>query len=124
MFSKLSENIRSAILAPPKEFLPGGGWVVMYVICIGSMPAPAEGGSSPVRWGRKHKVKTKNLLRVVVATLVTGAMGLAGVGSAMAADTRIDASKLGERARQTLTVTANEDISNRTLKAVPLAYYS
>ena len=96
----------------------------MYVICIGSMPAPAEGGSSPVRWGRKHKVKTKNLLRVVVATLVTGAMGLAGVGSAMAADTRIDASKLGERARQTLTVTANEDISNRTLKAVPLAYYS
>lgn len=51
-------------------------------------------------------------------------MGLAGVGSAMAADTRVDASKLGEAARQTLTVAANGDISNRTLKAVPLAYYS
>lgn len=51
-------------------------------------------------------------------------MGLAGVGSAMAADARVDASKLGAAARQTLTVTANGDISNRTLKAVPLAYYS
>lgn len=51
-------------------------------------------------------------------------MGLAGVGSAMAADTRVDASKLGAAARQTLTVAANGDISNRTLKAVPLAYYS
>lgn len=51
-------------------------------------------------------------------------MGLAGVGSAMAADTRVDASKLGADARQTLTVAANDDISNRTLKAVPLAYYS
>lgn len=53
-------------------------------------------------------------------------MGLAGVGSAMAADTRVDASKLGDAAaaRQTLTVAANGDISNRTLKAVPLAYYS
>lgn len=69
-------------------------------------------------------MKTKNLLKATVATLVAGAMGLAGVGSAMAADTRIDASKLGESARQTLTVTATEDISNRTLKAVPLAYYS
>ena len=69
-------------------------------------------------------MKTKNLLKATVATLVAGAMGLAGVGSAMAADTRIDASKLGENARQTLTVTATEDISNRTLKAVPLAYYS
>jgi fimbrial isopeptide formation D2 family protein/LPXTG-motif cell wall-anchored protein len=69
-------------------------------------------------------VKTKNLLKATVATLVAGAMGLAGVGSAMAADTRVDASKLGEAARQTLTVAANGDISNRTLKAVPLAYYS
>jgi fimbrial isopeptide formation D2 family protein/LPXTG-motif cell wall-anchored protein len=69
-------------------------------------------------------VKTKNLLKATVATLVAGAMGLAGVGSAMAADARVDASKLGAAARQTLTVTANGDISNRTLKAVPLAYYS
>lgn len=68
--------------------------------------------------------KTKNLLKATVATLVAGAMGLAGVGSAMAADTRVDASKLGAAARQTLTVAANGDISNRTLKAVPLAYYS
>ena len=69
-------------------------------------------------------MKTKNLLKATVATLVAGAMGLAGVGSAMAADTRVDASKLGAAARQTLTVAANDDISNRTLKAVPLAYYS
>ena len=69
-------------------------------------------------------MKTKNLLKATVATLVSGAMGLAGVGSAMAADTRVDASKLGADARQTLTVAANGDISNRTLKAVPLAYYS
>lgn len=69
-------------------------------------------------------MKTKNLLKATVATLVTGAMGLAGVGSAWAADTRVDASKLGADARQTLTVAANDDISNRTLKAVPLAYYS
>lgn len=69
-------------------------------------------------------MKTKNLLKATVATLVAGAMGLAGVGSAMAADTRVDVSKLGEAARQTLTVAANGDISNRTLKAVPLAYYS
>ena len=69
-------------------------------------------------------MKTKNLLKATVATLVAGAMGLAGVGSAMAADTRVDASKLGADARQTLTVAANGDISNRTLKAVPLAYYS
>lgn len=77
------------------------------------------------RFRRKDtELKTKNLLKATVATLVAGAMGLAGVGSAMAADTRIDVSKLGESARQTLTVTATEDISNRTLKAVPLAYYS
>lgn len=71
-------------------------------------------------------MKTKNLLKATVATLVAGAMGLAGVGSAMAADTRVDESKLGDgaAARQTLTVAANGDISNRTLKAVPLAYYS
>lgn len=69
-------------------------------------------------------MKTTNLLKAAVATLVAGAMGLAGVGSAMAADTRIDASKLGAAARQTLTVAANQDISNRTLRAVPLAYYS
>lgn len=69
-------------------------------------------------------MKIKNLLKATVATLVAGAMGLAGVGSAMAADTRVDASKLGAAARQTLTVAANGDISNRTLKAVPLAYYS
>lgn len=69
-------------------------------------------------------MKTKNLLKATVATLVAGAMGLAGVGSAMAADTRVDASKLGADARQTLTVAANDDISNRALKAVPLAYYS
>ena len=69
-------------------------------------------------------MKPKNLLKATVATLVAGAMGLAGVGSAMAADTRVDASKLGAAARQTLTVAANGDISNRTLKAVPLAYYS
>lgn len=64
-------------------------------------------------------MKTKNLLKATVATLVVGAMGLAGVGSAMAADTR-----LTHPSRQTLTVAANGDISNRTLKAVPLAYYS
>lgn len=71
-------------------------------------------------------MKIKNLLKATVATLVAGAMGLAGVGSAMAADTRVDESKLGDgaAARQTLTVAANGDISNRTLKAVPLAYYS
>lgn len=69
-------------------------------------------------------MKTKNLLKATVATLVASAMGLAGVSSAMAADTRVDASKLGAAARQTLTVAADEDISNRTLKAVPLAYYS
>lgn len=69
-------------------------------------------------------MKTKNLLKATVATLVAGAMGLAGVGSAMAADTRVDASKFDAAARQTLTVAANGDISNRTLKAVPLAYYS
>lgn len=71
-------------------------------------------------------MKTKNLLKATIATLVASAMGLAGVGSAMAADTRVDASKLGDAAaaRQTLTVAANGDISNRTLKAVPLAYYS
>lgn len=69
-------------------------------------------------------MKTKKLLKATVATLVAGAMGLVGVGSAMAADTRVDASKLGADARQTLTVAANDDISNRTLKAVPLAYYS
>lgn len=71
-------------------------------------------------------MKTKNLLKATVATLVAGAMGLAGVGSAMAADTRVDESKLGDgaTARQALTVAANGDISNRTLKAVPLAYYS
>lgn len=72
--------------------------------------------------GRKHKVKTKNLLGAVVATLVAGAMGLAGVGSAMADTTRVSDTDLAKQ--QTLTVTANEDISNRTLKAVPLAYYS
>ena len=72
--------------------------------------------------GRKHKVKTKNLLRAVVATLVAGAMGLAGVGSAMADTTRVSADDLTKN--QTLTVTANEDISGRSLKAVPLAYYS
>lgn len=71
-------------------------------------------------------MKNQNLLKATVATLVAGAMGLAGVGSAMAADTRVDESKLGDgaAARQTLTVAANGDISNRTLKAVPLAYYS
>lgn len=69
-------------------------------------------------------MKTKNLLKATVATLVAGAMGLAGVGSAMAADTRVTHPSLGEAARQTLTVAANGDISNRTLKAVPLAYYS
>lgn len=69
-------------------------------------------------------MKTKNLLKATVATLVASAMGLAGVSSAMAADTRVDASKLGAAARQTLTVAADGDISNRTLKAVPLAYYS
>lgn len=73
---------------------------------------------------RKQKVKTTNLLRAAVATLVAGAMGLAGTVSAMADTTRIDASKLGAAARQTLTVAANQDISNRTLRAVPLAYYS
>lgn len=71
-------------------------------------------------------MKNQNLLKATVATLVAGAMGLAGVSSAMAADTRVDASKLGDgaAARQTLTVAADDDISNRTLKAVPLAYYS
>lgn len=49
-------------------------------------------------------------------------MGLAGVGSAMADTTRISAEDLAKN--QTLTVEAYEDISNRTLKAVPLAYYS
>ena len=68
---------------------------------------------------RKQKVKTTNLLKAAVATLVAGAMGMAGVASAMADTTRVDASKLGAAARQTLTVSANEDISNRTLRAVP-----
>jgi fimbrial isopeptide formation D2 family protein/LPXTG-motif cell wall-anchored protein len=67
-------------------------------------------------------VKTKNLLKATVATLVAGAMGLAGVGSAMADTTRISAEDLAKN--QTLTVEANGDISGRTLKAVPLAYYS
>lgn len=71
---------------------------------------------------RKQKVKTTNLLRAAVATLVAGAMGVAGVGSAMADTTRVSAEDLAKS--QTLTVTANEDISNRTLRAVPLAYYS
>ena len=77
-----------------------------------------------VRKGKQGE--NQNLLKATVATLVAGAMGLAGVGSAMAADTRVDESKLGDgaAARQTLTVAANGDISNRTLKAVPLAYYS
>lgn len=67
-------------------------------------------------------MKTKNLLKATVATLVAGAMGLAGVGSAMADTTRISAEDLAKN--QTLTVEADEDISGRTLKAVPLAYYS
>lgn len=67
-------------------------------------------------------MKTKNLLKATVAALVAGAMGLAGVGSAMADTTRVSAEDLAKA--QTLTVTANEDISNRTLRAVPLAYYS
>ena len=67
-------------------------------------------------------MKTTNLLKATVATLVAGAMGLAGVGSAMAATSRVSAADLAKQ--QTLTVTATEDISNRTLKAVPLAYYS
>ena len=67
-------------------------------------------------------MKTKNLLKATVATLVAGAMGLAGVGSAMADTTRISAEDLAKN--QTLTVEAYEDISGRTLKAVPLAYYS
>lgn len=67
-------------------------------------------------------MKTKNLLKATVATLVAGAMGLAGVGSAMADTTRISAEDLAKN--QTLTVEAEEDISGRTLKAVPLAYYS
>lgn len=49
-------------------------------------------------------------------------MGLAGVSSAMADTTRISAEDLAKN--QTLTVEADEDISGRTLKAVPLAYYS
>lgn len=67
-------------------------------------------------------MKTKNLLKATVATLVAGAMGLAGVSSAMADTTRISAEDLAKN--QTLTVEAEEDISGRTLKAVPLAYYS
>lgn len=67
-------------------------------------------------------MKIKNLLKATVATLVAGAMGLAGVGSAMADTTRISAEDLAKN--QTLTVEAEEDISGRTLKAVPLAYYS
>lgn len=67
-------------------------------------------------------MKTKNLLKATVATLVAGAMGLAGVSSAMADTTRISAEDLAKN--QTLTVEADEDISGRTLKAVPLAYYS
>lgn len=66
-------------------------------------------------------MKIKNLLKATVATLVAGAMGLAGVGSAMADTTRISAEDLAKN--QTLTVEAEEDISGRTLKAVPLAYY-
>lgn len=67
-------------------------------------------------------MKTKNLLKATVATLVASAMGLAGVSSAMADTTRISAEDLAKN--QTLTVEADEDISGRTLKAVPLAYYS
>ena len=71
---------------------------------------------------RKQKVKTINLLKAAVATLVAGAMGMAGVASAMADTTRVDASKLGASARQTLTVSANEDISNRTLREIGRAH--
>lgn len=39
---------------------------------------------------RKQKVKTTNLLKAAVATLVAGAMGMAGVASAMADTTRVD----------------------------------
>lgn len=67
-------------------------------------------------------MKTKNLLKATVATLVASAMGLAGVSSAMADTTRISAEDLAKN--ETLTVEADEDISGRTLKAVPLAYYS
>ena len=67
-------------------------------------------------------MKAKNLLKATVATLVASAMGLAGVSSAMADTTRISAEDLAKN--QTLTVEADEDISGRTLKAVPLAYYS
>ena len=67
-------------------------------------------------------MKTKNLLKATGATLVASAMGLAGVSSAMADTTRISAEDLAKN--QTLTVEADEDISGRTLKAVPLAYYS
>lgn len=56
-------------------------------------------------------MKTTNLLKAAVATLVAGAMGLAGTVSAMADTTRIDASKLGAAARQTLTVAANQRTS-------------
>ena len=54
-----------------------------------------------------------------VATLLSG---MAITGPAMAADTRVNDTDLAMN--QPLTVSANEDISGRMLKAVPLAYYS
>ena len=55
-----------------------------------------------------------------LAAMATLAMGF--TGTAMAADTRIDAAKLA--VAQPITVTSNMDISGKNLVAVQLAKYS
>ena len=61
--------------------------------------------------GLKHKIAA------TVAAAATLLSGLAITGTAMA-------DEVNPNSKEKLTVTANEDISKRTLKAVPLAYYS
>lgn len=61
--------------------------------------------------GLKHKIAA------TVAAAATLLSGLAITGTAMA-------DEVDPNSKENLTVTANEDISKRTLKAVPLAYYS
>lgn len=61
--------------------------------------------------GLKHKIAA------TVAAAATLLSGLAITGTAMA-------DEVNPNSKEKLTVTANEDISKRTFKAVPLAYYS
>lgn len=64
--------------------------------------------------------KPVKALTGLVAAVATLAMGF--TGTAMAADTRVDATKLA--ATQPITVTSNGDISGKNLVAVQLAKYS